>query len=360
MQRIAGAVEGSAGRLRAEIAAAEQTAAEEGRALAGSHAKEDEAYQLLVVRDDADRERAAASERLHKRFAELSAVAKRLGDRRREEGAARDESRALLAERARLLAEKSATRKRVCDDWSRELEGEVRASITPEGNSTPYANLLADILEGANIRPTSFIPTIAKRIRPLDLVSIVENGETGPLVEIDTVQKGREERAKKILRHLRESGRMHEIAMARFDDLPLIELKVGKRWRPSHQLSTGQRCACILPILLLWSAALLLIDQAEDNLDNAFIYDVLVKRIAKAKESRQLIIATHNPNPPTLASADRIIVLDVEEEGDGVVAAAGTFEEVKPHVERLEGGREAFRKRGERYGHFPRTEGDGR
>ena len=137
MQRIAGAVEGSAGRLRAEIAAAEKTAAEEGRSLAASHAKEDEAYQLLVVRDDADRERAAASERLHKRFAELSTVAKRLGDRRREEGAARDESRALLAERARLLAEKSALRKRVCDEWSRELEGEVRASITPEGNATP-------------------------------------------------------------------------------------------------------------------------------------------------------------------------------------------------------------------------------
>jgi hypothetical protein len=35
------------------------------------------------------------------------------------------------------------------------------------------------------------------------------------------------------------------------------------------------------------------------------------------------------------------------------VAAAGTFDDVVEYVERTEGGREAFLKRGEKYGHIP-------
>jgi hypothetical protein len=152
---------------------------------------------------------------------------------------------------------------------------------------------------------------------------------------------------------------MDELLLAPEEDLPLIELRVGKTWRPSNRLSTGQRCTCILQILLLRSAAPLLVDQAEDSLDNAFIYEVLVERFSKAKEARQLIVATLNPNPPALADADRIHVLDTDDEGCGVLTAAGTFDEVKPHVERLEGGRKAFRARGERYGHFPGGGKDG-
>ena len=96
----------------------------------------------------------------------------------------------------------------------------------------------------------------------------------------------------------------------------------------------------------------LLIDQAEDNLDNAYIYTVLVRRIvASVKAGRQIILVTHNPNPPVLCEAGRIIMLANDEDGHGGVAAAGTFDEVLAHVETLEGGRDAFLERGERYGH---------
>ena len=40
----------------------------------------------------------------------------------------------------------------------------------------------------------------------------------------------------------------------------------------------------------------LLIDQPEDDLDNALIYDLIVKQIHENKNRRQLIIVTHNPN----------------------------------------------------------------
>ena len=60
--------------------------------------------------------------------------------------------------------------------------------------------------------------------------------------------------------------------------------------------SDGQRAAAILAFLAqLWEEPLI-IDQPEDDLDNALIYDLIVKQIHKNKKRRQLIIATHNPN----------------------------------------------------------------
>jgi hypothetical protein len=368
-QRVAGAIEGAASRLRTDLAAAERTTADEGRALAAAHAKEDETYRALVVRDDADRARAAQSERLHAKLAELSAVAKRLADRRRDEGAARDEWNALLAERTRLLTEKGAHRTRVAGELTRALGPTIRVTVTPGLDTTPIAAVLGDILKGANIRPATFIPLIAKRIPPSVLVAMVETNDLAPLVEIDPNKGDKEERAAKILALLRASGRLHEIALAKAEDAPLIELKVGRRYRPSRRVSTGQRCACILPILLLKSTSPLLVDQVEDNLDNAYIYEVLVKRLAQVKTTRQLVVVTHNPNPPTLVGAAQILVLGANDEdgedGDDAaedsdddepigsrLLAAGTFEDVRAYVEYTEGGREAFVRRGERYGLF--------
>ena len=40
----------------------------------------------------------------------------------------------------------------------------------------------------------------------------------------------------------------------------------------------------------------LIIDQPEDNLDSEFIFHSLVPVLRTAKERRQVIIVTHNPN----------------------------------------------------------------
>ena len=95
----------------------------------------------------------------------------------------------------RLLEEKSAHRVRVATELTRALDGEVRVGVGPGKNHARYAALLADILHGANIRPASFLDTIAQRIAPSVLVSMAEQNETGPLVEIDPAKRGKEERA---------------------------------------------------------------------------------------------------------------------------------------------------------------------
>jgi ABC-type sulfate/molybdate transport systems ATPase subunit len=101
----------------------------------------------------------------------------------------------------------------------------------------------------------------------------------------------------------------------------------------------------------LESASPLLIDQPEDNLDNAFIYETVVKSVRGVRGKRQLIFVTHNPNIPVLGDAQRVVVLQSNGRM-GSVKAVGTVDEVKDEIETvLEGGREAFRRRKERYGY---------
>ena len=58
------------------------------------------------------------------------------------------------------------------------------------------------------------------------------------------------------------------------------------------KLSTGQQCTAILHLLLLDNRDPLVMDQPEDNLDNAFIAERIVRELRQAKTQRQFIFAT--------------------------------------------------------------------
>lgn len=146
-----------------------------------------------------------------------------------------------------------------------------------------------------------------------------------------------------------------------------IELRVGQSedgkpiWRGLERLSTGEKATAILLILLLGSgdSIPLIIDQAEDDLDNSFIVDDIVTKLRAEKIGRQFILTTHNPNIPVLGDAEQVIRLTPEGEassgGRGTVIAehVGSLDKktVRVAVEALEGGREAFETRRRRYGY---------
>jgi len=118
--------------------------------------------------------------------------------------------------------------------------------------------------------------------------------------------------------------------------------------RPLEELSPGQRCSAILPILLLTGNSPLIIDQPEDNLDNRLIRQVIVNVLASIKLRRQVIVATHNPNLPVLGDAEQVIVLRAIEENQARLEACGDLESneiVECITDIMEGGREAFQYR---------------
>ena len=130
-----------------------------------------------------------------------------------------------------------------------------------------------------------------------------------------------------------------------------IELLDGTNFKNAELLSMGQRCTAVLPVILQHTERVIVLDQPEDHLDNAFVVSTLVKSICTRGASAQTIIATHNPNIPVLGDANRIIHLD----SDGnrcFVRTAGDLQSpniVQSITKIMEGGREAFRRRADFY-----------
>jgi len=138
-----------------------------------------------------------------------------------------------------------------------------------------------------------------------------------------------------------------------FDDVPVIRLNdrpkdEKSKPRPIADLSPGQRCSAILPIILLTGSSPLLLDQPEDNLDNRLIRQVIVNILSNIKLDRQVILATHNPNIPVLGDVEKAIVLQGIGEKECELRVAGNLDSssVVHHLtEVMEGGREAFQYR---------------
>jgi len=137
-------------------------------------------------------------------------------------------------------------------------------------------------------------------------------------------------------------------------------------------MSPGKKSFVLLKLLIELdnSKCPILLDQPEDDLDNRSIYYDLVKFIKTKKKERQIIIATHNPNLVVGADSECIIVAN--QEGDKSKNKTYTFEYVQGALENrfnlpteekvlykqgiqghvcdiLEGGKQAFKKREQKY-----------
>ncbi len=62
--------------------------------------------------------------------------------------------------------------------------------------------------------------------------------------------------------------------------------------------SIGEKSTAVLSLLLSAGDQPIVIDQSEDDLDNQYVYDVVVDLVRHRKFKRQIIIATHNANIP--------------------------------------------------------------
>ncbi|CEN24450.1 AAA family ATPase [Paraclostridium sordellii] len=140
------------------------------------------------------------------------------------------------------------------------------------------------------------------------------------------------------------------------EDLPVIKLNDRpldhSNLKNIENLSPGQRCSAILPILLLNGNGPLVIDQPEDNLDNRLIKQVIINVLSSIKLRRQVIMATHNPNMPVLGDAEEVIVLKATEDDKSIIEKIGDIDEkdiINKVTDIMEGGREAFQYRASLY-----------
>ena len=351
LQRAAGAMEDAERLVDVALGGAEEEVKTLRLAALGAHAKEDEAYLLLVAKSDADQEESARRADLQQRHDGLIAAKTQHDERRRRYDEVRSAREALLEERRRAYRELFEIRAAIKEQIKGRLAGDdIDVDVLHARNTSAYRDLLADILHGHKVR-AELVSLIADGITPANLAAAVRAGDPSRIVAVDKMKSEKAERALKVLDALRESDRLEEIEVVPLGDVVTIALKVGGAYQFSSEVSTGQACTCVLPIVLLNAKGPIFIDQPEDNLDNAFIYDVLVKSIRQVKEFCQIIVVSHNANVPVLADAERVFLLGADGK-KGRLVKYGTVDEMRAEIESLlEGGREAFLRRAERYGH---------
>jgi ABC-type lipoprotein export system ATPase subunit len=168
--------------------------------------------------------------------------------------------------------------------------------------------------------------------------------------------------AQAVIEKLNEPQVRWELDTCAIHDLPKLNVTkpvkdaVGKTvyvTREFKKLSLGQQQSVLLALMLTSdNNTPLIIDQPEDNLDSEFIYYSLVPVLRRAKERRQIIIVTHNPNVAVLGDAEQIVALRATNER-GQIFSRGSIDDTNTRNTAcaiLEGSREAFDRRARIYG----------
>lgn len=262
-------------------------------------------------------------------------------------------------ERHNLLAELSDLRyqhiqalRQAAKRLNKKLKGKLNVEVVAEADRTPLKTFLLDSrLEGVGEKRLSWIDEL-DTMSPSALAQAIREGQV--MLQVDW---GLSPLVAEALTKLSPS-RLMELEALELDHRVDISLNVSHSetepvFRPLSRLSTGQQCTAILHMLLLENVDPLIMDQPEDNLDNAFIADRIVHELREAKTNRQFLFATHNANIPVFGDAEWIGVFTASEnQGSLGFEAQGSIDvpNIRDQVASiLEGGRDAFIQRKEKY-----------
>jgi hypothetical protein len=346
-----GTVEEHLSAIMGQIREAQDTIVRARQSVAQAHTGHASELARLAALNQAASEHARVRATLEQQVAKLQA----LEDKRLELNA---ELKTLLERRKSLKSthiltrdQISTIREEVASELQREAGERVRIRIMRNADHLAYQQMLVDGLRGARVRNHEEIVTKLMQLRPEQLAQLIQANDVDSLEELTGFGN---ERSRKILDAFREIVDPLALELIAIEDRIGIELDVSSAGQPAFKdasdLSRGQKCTALLPILLARRDSPLIIDQPEDNLDNHFIFETVVNAVQRLKKRRQMIFITHNANIPVLAEADLVLVMNSDGRVGGV-EKSGTVDDCREQIiELLEGGREAFELRSKRYG----------
>jgi ABC-type thiamine transport system ATPase subunit len=314
------------------------------------HLEQEQKYRKVIEKHDEQKGVAKERANLQKKQNELLERKKVVEGKKGLLSEKQKQRERLLERLSELRDSRFELRQKVAEELNRKLMPEIKVSVTQFGNRDIYREGLINSMRGTGRWYTPLADRIIS-IPPQEFVRMIQSNSAQELIDHLNID---EERANWLISKLKDTNDIYGVETVELHDKPKIELKDGVEYKDSTELSTGQKCTTVLPILLLESESPLLVDQPEDNLDNKFIYDTVVRKIREEQNTRQLIFVTHNPNIPVLGDIDnkgRVFVMNSTGR-KASIQTRGTVDEVKDDIETLlEGGREAFERRKERYGH---------
>ena len=344
------AVEKNISSISGRIREAQDIVAQARQSIAQAHTGHANELAKLTALNQAASEHAQMRATLEQQVAKLQGLEEQRLELNAELKTLLERRKSLKANHILMRDQISTMREEVASDLQREAGERVRIRIMRNADHLAYQQLLVDGLRGARVRNHEEIITTLLQLRPEQLAQLVQSNDLDSFEEL-TAFGG--ERSRKILDAFRESVDPLALEVIAIEDRIDIELDVSSGGKPNFKdasdLSRGQKCTALLPILLARRDSPLVIDQPEDNLDNHFIFETVVNAVQQLKRRRQMIFITHNANIPVLAEADLVLVMNSDGRV-GVVEKSGTVDECREQIiDLLEGGREAFELRSKRY-----------
>jgi DNA repair exonuclease SbcCD ATPase subunit len=304
----------------------------------------------LTAQNQAASEQARMRASLEQQVARLEALEQQRVELQAELNQILEARKSLKADHILMRDQVSMIRDEVASELQNEAGERVRIRVIRNADYMRYQEMLVDGLKGARVRNQNELLATLLQLRPEQLAQIIQSND---LEFFEEMTHFGAERSRKILDAFRESLDPLALEITAIEDRIAIELNVSTaeppHFKDASDLSRGQKCTALLPILLARRDNPLIIDQPEDNLDNHFIFETIVNAVHRMKKRRQMIFITHNANIPVLAEAELVLVMN----SDGRVGAVekrGTVDECREQIiELLEGGREAFELRSKRY-----------
>jgi len=336
--------------IRARIRDAQDKLAQARQAVTGIHTSHAGELARLNAVNQAASEQARVRASIEQQVARLEALERQRAELNAELKLLFERRKSLKADHILMRDRISTMRDEVASELQHESGERVRIRVMRNADHLAYQQMLVDGLKGARVRNQNEILATLMQLRPEQLAQLIQSNDLDSFEELTHFGT---ERSRKILDSFRESVDPLALEITAIEDRIGIELNVatagGPHFKDASDLSRGQKCTALLPILLARRDNPLIIDQPEDNLDNHFIFETVVNAVRRMKKRRQMIFITHNANIPVLAEAELVLVMN----SDGRVGAIekfGTVDECREQIiDLLEGGREAFELRSKRY-----------
>jgi DNA repair exonuclease SbcCD ATPase subunit len=304
----------------------------------------------LTALNQAASEQARVRASLEQQLAKLETLEQQREELNTESNALFERRKSLKTDHILMRDKVSTMRDEVASELQHEAGERVRIRVMRNADHLSYQQMLMEGLRGARVRNQNEILATLMQLRPEQLAQLLQSNDLDSFEEL--THFGRE-RSVKILDAFRESVDPLTLEIIAIEDRIAIELNVATTGRPhfkdASDLSRGQKCTALLPILLARRDNPLIIDQPEDNLDNHFIFETVVNAVQRMKNRRQMIFITHNANIPVLAEAELVLVM-TSDGRIGAIEKRGSVDECREQIiDLLEGGREAFELRSKRY-----------
>lgn len=247
--------------------------------------------------------------------------------------------------------------------------GEIRAELVRGDDIEDALEKLREAIKGAHVSPEGWEELKASIVTG---GAAVENWralmmELRPLAEIDAgdmpadavppeIQSWRlTPKQRRAVAGKLEPDKWLEIALTSLRDVPRFFYKTADKEIVFEKASAGQQATALLKVLLSEGGGPLIVDQPEEDLDNA-VMQTVVALLWDAKQKRQIIFASHNANLVVNGDAELVVHCDYASDGDhskGEIKHLGAIDvrDIRDVITSvMEGGEKAFTLRRHKYG----------